>query len=124
MTYVNHIHHGEGWKELSDMGKVFSIFNWEDVNLHFLPIPESVNWRTNFALPNKTGRLHLTIKIAFLKNNGQRTILFELTARGLEKESPSDAMWKWFDLAHEWIVRGFTDITTPEIQRSVWRRKR
>ena len=31
-------------------------------------------------------------------------------------------MWNWFDLAHEWIVRGFADLTTEKIQQNIWRR--
>jgi len=33
-------------------------------------------------------------------------------------------MRNWFDLAHEWIVRGFTDLTEKEMQETIWKRER
>jgi hypothetical protein len=29
-------------------------------------------------------------------------------------------MHLWFDLAREWIVRGFTDLTGTDIQKNEW----
>ena len=47
-----------------------------------------------------------------------------MTARAVgELETDKKAIREWFDVAHEFIVRGFTDLTTPEVQRSVWERE-
>ena len=45
-------------------------------------------------------------------------ILIDLTVRGFS----DDGMEKWFDLAREWIVCGFADLTGKDIQAKVWRR--
>jgi len=29
----------------------------------------------------------------------------------------------WFDMAHEWIVRVFADLTGPSIQEAIWKKK-
>jgi hypothetical protein len=39
------------------------------------------------------------------------------------KDKSPEGMWTWFDLAREWIVRGFTDLTGEEVQKQIWRKK-
>ena len=46
-------------------------------------------------------------------------ILLDLTVRGIGKEG----MEAWFDLAREWIVCGFADLTGDEIQKTIWGRR-
>lgn len=123
LTYVNQIFEGEGWKSLDDIGSVFKDF-FRRPSKCFLPHPEIINWQTSFRLPDKTGRLHVSIRIAKRRSDGVPAILLELTARGMSVDNSRDAMWRWFDTAHEWIVCGFADLTSEEIQKSVWRRTR
>ena len=33
-----------------------------------------------------------------------------------------DAVWEWFEVGHEWIVCGFTDLTGATIQKDIWQR--
>ena len=49
-------------------------------------------------------------------------IVLELSARGIGKDASIDHIWQWYSLAHEWIVRGFTDLTTEEMQFAHWGR--
>lgn len=124
MTYINHIPQGEGWNALSEIGNVFPDFNWQGARPRFLPELEGMNWRTAFVLPERAGRLYVTIRRVVRRSDGRPILLFELTARGIGEDRTSDAMWAWFDLAREWIVRGFTDLTGEGVQKAVWRRKR
>jgi uncharacterized protein (TIGR04255 family) len=121
MTYLNHIPVQSGWQSLGDVGKVFPDFNWRLGDRFFGP-PEKVNWRTSFALPEKRGRLHLVIQSALRRQDRLPLFIVELTVRGIGAERELGAMWGWFDMAREWIVRGFADITGPEVQKTVWRR--
>jgi len=123
MTYVNHIPQGEGWNALSDLGKVFRDHRWVGTD-RFLPGIEHLNLRTSFELPNRTARMHVSIRDGRRKDDMKPVFLFELTVRGFPGEASQKSMWAWFDVAREWIVRGFTDLTTEEIQKSVWRRTR
>lgn len=123
LTYVNHIPRGEKVQTLADIGRVFPDFAWQARKGRFLPHPNGLNWRTITDLPEQKGRLHATIRTA-TRSDGQHILLFELTARGFPGDGSKDAMWKWFELGHEWIVRGFTDLTGEEFHRDVWRRKR
>ncbi len=132
LTYVNHIPIGQGWNDISDIGNVFPDHPW---NTHvgrslptpaerFLPTPESVNWRTSFVLPEQIGRLHISIRTATRRTDGQQTILFEINARGINKDKSEKALWEWYDLAHEWIVMSFTDLTSDYMHKEIWHRTR
>lgn len=123
LTYVNHIPMGEGWEKTSDIGKIFNDFSWKNDSNRILSNPEIINWRTSFVLPEKAGRLHITIRNAFRRSDNKPLILLEITARGIYKDISTEAMWRWFDLARQWIVRGFSDITSDEIQNNIWRRE-
>jgi uncharacterized protein (TIGR04255 family) len=124
MTYVNHIVQGEGWDEVSDLGKVFRDHQWNGKENRFLPGIEHLNLRTSFVLPNRAGRLHVSIRDGKRREDMKSLLLFELTVRGFPGDTSRATMWEWFSIAREWIVRGFTDLTTEEIQRNVWGRTR
>lgn len=123
LTYVNHIPKGEGFTGLREIGRILPDYDWR-AGLRFLPEPESVNWRTAFALPDRTGRVHATIRSASRLTDSLPLLLLELTARGMPKDTTRDAMWSWFETAHEWIVRGFADLTGENVHKSVWKRTR
>lgn len=124
LTYINHILEGAGWTALSDLRKIFPDFSWRSIDKRFLPLPETINWQTSFALPNKSGRLHASIRLGKRRSDRRSTFLFELTARGILENKSRSAMWSWFDVAHQWIVRGFTDLTSEDLHKTVWRRTR
>jgi hypothetical protein len=119
MTYINHIWMGEEWNNLSEIGKVFPDFSFRAPKGRFLPEPETINWRTSFLLPHKAGRLHLTIRNGKRRSDDKHMIIMDITVRGFNE----GGMEKWFDIAREWIVRGFADLTGKDIQTKVWRRK-
>lgn len=124
LTYVNEIPRTEGWEVSRDVGKVFPDFAWRLKTDRFLSTPEDINWRTSFLLPTGEGRLHATLRSAMRNKDGQPVFIFELTVRGMGQDSSREAMWRWFDLAREWIVRGFTDLTDQDAQQHIWGRKR
>lgn len=119
MTYVNHICEGEGWNDFAEIGNVLKDFAFIKDPERFLPEPERIHWRTSFLLPNRTGRMHVTVRNALQKDDGKPMILLDLTVRGIG----SKGMDTWFDLAREWIVCGFADLTGSDIQKNIWRRR-
>jgi uncharacterized protein (TIGR04255 family) len=88
----------------------------------FLPDPESYAWRTSYLLPDDRGRLHVAASSARAIETGDPILKLDITARGIGNAA-TDEMRDWFDMAHEWIVRGFADVTTESMQRNVWGRK-
>ncbi len=123
LSYINHISKGEGWETIDDLSRIFSDFVWEQRVGRFLPNPSGIVWKTEFPLQEKMGRLAVTLNQATRTEDKVPLFVLELKANGLDNSADKKAFRKWFDAAHEWIVRGFTDITTPEIHQ-IWEREK
>lgn len=121
LTYINHIPIGTGWNSYGDIGVVLPDFAWRPSNDRFLPAFGVFNWRTSFPFPNQTGWLHVNAKPATRKSDNHPILYLELSARGMATKTGDEAMLEWFEIAHEWIVRGFTDLTGQEMHK-VWNR--
>ncbi len=122
MTYVNHIPQGAGWDDLRDLGRVFPDFVWRGSAGRFLSRPSACNLSVSFDLPEKTARLHTNIRSGIRRDDRRPLLLFELTVRGLPDDLSPAAMLRWFDVAREWIVRSFDDLTGDEVQKRYWRK--
>lgn len=122
LSYINHIPKGEGWDTIEDLPKIFADFIWARKDTRFLPNPINLAWTTEFPLQEKMGRLTVTLKQAIRTENKLPLFVLELNARGFHESEDIRAFRKWFDVAHEWIVRGFTDITTPYAHK-IWERE-
>jgi uncharacterized protein (TIGR04255 family) len=123
MTYINHIPQGEGWGDLSEIQNVFPDFSYRRTKGRFLPPPNGINWRTSFTLPDKAARMHLSIRHVRVRDTGLPLLLMELTVRGITDNKSLEVMGQWFDLAREWIVRGFADLTGEEVQKTIWKKR-
>lgn len=121
LTYVNHILKGQGWESLAEINNVLPDLNWRSDNGRFLPEPLSLGWQTTFALPDDKGRLHVNLLQGQIDD--RPVLRLDITARWLGVNESLDTIWGWFDVAHEWIVRGFTDLTSREIQSTIWERE-
>jgi uncharacterized protein (TIGR04255 family) len=121
LSYVNQLPQGEVWETIEDIGKIFPDFKWQKSSSRFLPKPQNINWTTTFDLPEEFGRLHISIRTLVINNH--LTILFQLTVRGIGSYNSVDSMQGWFDVAHEWIVQAFTDLTDEKIQIDIWKRR-
>lgn len=123
LTYVNQIPQGDAWITMADIGAVFPDFLSRNTSQRFLPAPELFNWRTTYVLPNKHGRLHVTMRRAVRGPSKEPILHMELTARGFPGgDSDREAMWRWFELGHDWIVRAFADLTSETLQENLWRK--
>jgi len=121
MTYLNHIPIGKGWEKLADVGNVFPDLQWR-TSREFLGAPERLTWRTAFPLPNQTGRLHVSVSSGMRRHDNLAVLVFELTVRGIGADRSLDGLWEWLSVAREWIVRGFADLTGPEMHKNIWKR--
>lgn len=119
LTYINHIPKGAGWYSIDDLPKIFPDFAWNDMKERFLPKPQKTSWHVDFLLPDDQGHLLISLKHAIRTEDKAPLLVLELKALGFVESPDKEAIFKWFDLAREWIVRGFTDITTPEMHK-IW----
>jgi uncharacterized protein (TIGR04255 family) len=120
LTYINHIEEDEKAFP-SGLEHVLPFFAWSAAHSEpFLPDPSAAAIRLTFDLPDGKGRLHLSIGHGIRPRDKKRIAVADFTARGPAKSDWSD-MESWFSLAHEWIVRGFTDLTSTNAHKK-WRR--
>ncbi len=122
LTYVNHIMKPPEWRTMADFGDLFSFLEWAPRE-KFLPVPEDAAIAVRYLLPEKQGRLYAEVAPAKRNMDMADIIRFTITARGRPKAGTSDAnVSEWFDLAHEWITRGFVDMTGPSTD-TLWGRE-
>lgn len=121
VTYINHIPLGIGFESLGEIHKVLSVVAPPSVG--FLPEPEVVTLNNRYLMPDKRGRLHVSVQPAVRKDDNQVVLQLTLTARGRPDTPGTDGVLRWFDIGHEWITRGFADLTTSEMHL-LWRRER
>jgi uncharacterized protein (TIGR04255 family) len=122
LTYINHIPQGQGWNSKEKLEGVFRDFNWNAAVHSFLQSPSAVSWQSAFELPQNKGHLNVGLRMATRTTDKVPLLVLELRATGIGESSTGGTFREWFDLAHEWIVRGFTDLTTPSIHK-IWERE-
>lgn len=121
VTYVNHIDKGQGWESISDFGNIFSAWSGKSTE-NYLPTPENIVLNTTYAFPDKQGRLYIIAQRAIRKTDNVECIQLRLIAKGKLNSNQKEDIQNALELGHEWIVQGFTDITTPEAHK-IWQRE-
>jgi len=122
LTYINHITKGNGWDKPSDIGRVLKDLKWTNKKSRFLPEPHTLQWNSAFLLPEDFGRLNISAKHGLRQHDKCPVLIIEITAKGLGGDLGLERVSEWFNIAHEWIVQAFADITCPEIQKEIWQR--
>ena len=123
LAYVNLIPRGQGWESIQDAYSLFSFVDWPG-QMRFLPVPGDVRCLLQFEMPDNSGRLHVDLSLARWDVTGDLPVLrLSLMARGRPvEEVSSDSLRSWFDVAHEWIVRGFVDLVDRRTD-DLWERE-
>jgi uncharacterized protein (TIGR04255 family) len=117
LTYVNHIPR----ETIPSRDPLFVDHIRDASRARFLPEPESYLYRTIYELPEGMGRLSVSAGTSRTPS-GEEPIRLDMTARGIAGGGKPERMRDWFNVAHDWIVRGFADLTTARMQNDVWRR--
>jgi uncharacterized protein (TIGR04255 family) len=122
LSYINHVVQGRDWNTIDDLEGIFSDLVWHK-RTRFLPTPDNLSWLAEFPL-EEMGTVRISLKHATRIPENVRLFVLELTARGIGPSTSKADIRKWFDVAHQWLLKGFTDLITPEIQRQWERRDR
>jgi len=124
VTYVNDLPDGEGWNSFGELGKVVTVWQ-SDFSDDFLPTPENIQFTTSFIIPGEgekpVGRLHVAIEPRYQLPDITPLLRLSLTARGAPIGKGLDGVQKFMDLGREWVVKGFTSITTDPMHK-IWER--
>jgi uncharacterized protein (TIGR04255 family) len=121
VTYINHLPAGDGWESFGNLDGVLKMIR-SPAGV-FLPEPEILLLNARYVMHDKQGRLHVTLNPAIRQHDGQRVLQLTLTARGRPASASHADVMAWLDLGHDWVVSGFTDLTTQSMHDR-WERYR
>ncbi|MGD0619184.1 MAG: TIGR04255 family protein [Bryobacteraceae bacterium] len=125
VTYVNHMRDGIGWETHGDLDHV--VTTWQNrYSDEYLGAPEDVGFKVRYRMTDESGRalgrLHVVLQPAYRSADGRPIFVMNMIARGKPTPANLEGVFQLFDLEHEWIVRGFTSITTTRMHE-LWRRR-
>ncbi len=125
ISYVNHIPLGEHMPTAGDLQEL--VLPWTSRNTAFLPKPDRALLSLGFVIRDDNdkfaGQLTVDAKPAYRRSDRAGIVVLSMTARGKPIGTGIDGALAFFDLGREWIVRGFTDLTTPKMH-ALWGRNR
>jgi hypothetical protein len=123
VTYINGILPCGVWGEYGEADRVVSVLTPREKG-GFLPVPEQVRLMLSYVMrgaDEPIGRLHVSLEPGSRERNPALTMT--LTARGRSLGPGTAGMQGFFDVGRDWIVRGFSDLTRPEMHEA-WGRVR
>lgn len=123
LTYTNYVVKGAGWDSMADISRIFKDFCWTQSDKRFLNMPTGISWTSAFDLPDKFGTLTAKLLQAARRTDATPILRLDLSAKGINEAKGLSELRPWFDVAHEWIVQGFTDLTTASAQKDLWARE-
>jgi uncharacterized protein (TIGR04255 family) len=125
LTYVNLFDRGKEWNSTEDFPTLFKDMLWEGGRPRFLPYPSKMSWAISFELPNQQGTLSARLKPGVRIADDQEIMQLEMVASyPIIKDVSLESLKSWYEMAHEWIVKGFDDLTRPEAQEKFWGREK
>lgn len=119
LTYVNVIKQDDGWTNFENVEKVFPDLGWRSTE-RFLPHPVEVSWKSKFELPDGLGFLTADIQPVRLVKNAEMAAKLEITAVSGSLGGRDLAFGRWIEVAHEWVVHAFRDLTGGEMHSKFW----
>jgi uncharacterized protein (TIGR04255 family) len=125
LTFVNHIPAGEPKGQRETAARFTRLWSGEPRG-GTLPAAEDLLFASRYVMRDErgspVGRLHVNLQSSYRTSDGTPLYVLQLTARGAPQGEGLAGALAFLDKGHEWIVRGFTDITTPEMH-DLWKRK-
>jgi len=124
ITYINYITLPDGADARATPDRILAPFSGNTTD-GFLPGLEDLQMQLRFPIKQdekNVGRLYVQVSPALRTVDQKAGVQITLTARGKPRAETIDAAFELLDLGREYIVRGFTSITTPEMHKH-WRKQ-
>lgn len=121
LSYINTFKHGKEIDSSNDTSRIFRDFCWQKQDDRFLPKPTSLNWDVSFPIVGDQGALK--VRLTHVKRLTDLKVVPQLELAASRRIPAGETLattQSWYDLAHDWIVRGFADLTTTEAQENHW----
>ena len=124
VTYVNRIPSADCHDHDGPLGLLLQ--DIQPSKGEYLPRPHYANasWGYDMQAAEILGRLHITVRTDVDPNTTEPRVILSLTVRGSPPSSDISGVLKFLDCGREWIVSGFTDLTTPTMHERWSRRER
>jgi uncharacterized protein (TIGR04255 family) len=125
VIYVNHLPAGDARAPRLELSSIVAAWSG-NASGQYLPDIEDARlaWQYRFEEDGAPlGRLHVQLNTAVREPDSQFVVALQLTGRGDPGGSDLDSVLRFTDRAHEWIVNGFAEITTPGMHQ-LWERQR
>lgn len=124
LTYVNRIPSGDGWHRHGELGAVVPLLAASGKG-RFLPEPEDIALQFRYRIPEEAGSVSRLLIVANpgFDSTGKPVLGLTLTARGGLSQGGEGSLASRLDLGREWIVRGFTEVTSKTMHQH-WGRER
>ncbi len=120
VLYINHVGAESEWEGPEDTRDILTSWRGETSD-DFLPAPVVSAAYLHFHMP-EPGKW-LDVETGPIRDDNDEPVLaIYLGARGQASSEQLEGALEFMDLAHEWIVRGFTSLTTQKAH-DIWRRK-
>jgi uncharacterized protein (TIGR04255 family) len=119
LNYVNHIDAQQGWSGPNDTH-------------HFLlgfqglshPRLKDFHWHPTYSLPDSLDVFEVVVDFRTRTSDSAQVLRFELeVTHDIPKEGAATDLETWFLQARREIDRMFLELTTPEAQTKVWKRR-
>jgi uncharacterized protein (TIGR04255 family) len=125
VTYVNQIISGVGWERHGELGEILTVWTTRYSDT-FLSEPEDIGLRVRYVIPgrdgNPLGRLLVAIDPGYRTEDDRPIYVLVLTARGRPVSEGIEGALGFLDIGREWIVRGFTSLTSLKMHE-IWERR-
>jgi uncharacterized protein (TIGR04255 family) len=124
LSYVNHITLPDGSPH-ERFGDVLNLWQEPSSSL-FLPTVEDGTLTARYPIyvgDQFAGRLNVSAQAAYVVQSNQKIMNLTLAARSKPASMSIEDATGFFDVAHEWIVRGFSELTRPKMHQ-LWGRTR
>jgi uncharacterized protein (TIGR04255 family) len=124
VTYVNHIVSGAAWDRHADLGEILTVWTTRYSDT-FLSVPQDMGLRVRYIIPgadgSPLGRLIVGVDPAYRTEDDRPIYVLTLTARGRPVGEGIEGAIGFLDIGREWVVRGFTSITSRRMHE-IWGR--
>lgn len=124
VTYVNPVEHPGDESGHPDLSKLVNRLRARPRGA-FLPDAEDTQLHARWRIPAEeigitgrpTGRLYLAALPGLKPPKNTPIYMINLTGRVIPSSDDSAGALEALDVAHRWVVLGFTDVTTPQMHR-------
>jgi uncharacterized protein (TIGR04255 family) len=124
VTYVNPISIKAPLRSVNHLEDLFAPWSGSFSD-DFLAQPEGASVAMRFPIPGPDGAtlgyLSVSVNPVIRPEVSEHLFLLQLVARGRPETSDISGVMEFLDKGHEWIVRGFASVTTPQMHLE-WRR--